>query len=538
MAQDHAGAISKSALLFLSGTFLSRCSGLVRDMAMAFCFGSHPAVAAFMVAFRFANLFRRLFGEGALSASFIPHFESFKAEAPRQGASFFRDFFASLALLLFLIVLGVEIALGVLLKGGMMGNQEHGEILSLSLRMLPGIPFVCLFALTSALLQCEKKFFLSGLAPASFNVVWIGALFWFQKCSPEEGMRNLSFAIIAAFFVQWLVTVPGVWRILSQSVNWKSLFKVKLFSPEIRTLFRPFVFSSVGIGAVQINGVLDALFARFASPEGPAYLWYAIRLEQVPLALFGIALSSALLPPLSRSIQEGRWQQGRELLIFGLKSSLNLMLPCTFALFALGAVSINLLYGRGDFTERATLQTVISLWGYALGLIPSVFVLLIAPAFYAQKDYRTPMIASSYAVLLNIALNTLMVFFLHWGPFSVAMATSISAFFNCWMLSRALSRRMGPILYFGFFSSAAKGIASTLIAGAGSSLLGYLLFGDCSLQILMGAERAEFVRSFPDQLTSFSVMAGAFCALFLLSAKLLNAKEILQLMRSELETRK
>ena len=171
---DTPQTVARSSFSFLSGTFLSRLSGLGRDTTMAIAFGSHPAIAAFMVAFRFANLLRRLFGEGALSSGFIPHFEELRASSSKNASKFVRDLFFSLSLFLILLIGGLEILLWGVSKWAHL-NPDNAEIIQLTMWMLPGALFICLFGLCSGLLQCERRFFLTGFAPAAINAVWIGA---------------------------------------------------------------------------------------------------------------------------------------------------------------------------------------------------------------------------------------------------------------------------------------------------------------------------------------------------------------------------
>ena len=161
---------------------------------------------------------------------------------------------------------------------------------------------------------------------------------------------------------------------------------------------------------MQINSALDAVFARYASLEGPAYLWYAIRIEQLPLALFGIAFSTALLPSLSRALKAGNTPQYLSLLQFCFRKCYSLIFPCCLGVFVLGGVGVNLLFGRGGFTGESTHQTILCLWGYGIGLVPAAFVLLMAPAFYATREYKIPMKGAVISVGINLALSTLFVF--------------------------------------------------------------------------------------------------------------------------------
>lgn len=530
MSEDSSRLVSKSALSFLTGTFLSRISGMLRDMTMAFCFGSNPAIAAFMVAYRFANLIRRLFGEGALSSSFIPHFEALRQDDPEKGAQFFRDLLFSWTVGLSTIILLVECALGCWLKWGDL-SEGSSQILILSMLMLPGILFICLFALSSALLQCEKKFFLSGAAPIAFNFIWIIAIWKLRHENPSVAVIGLSAAIVLAFFMQWILTVPSNFRFLKSHLSFRQILQVRLFTPELKSALKPFLLGAIGVGAVQINSALDAVFARFASLEGPAYLWYAIRLQQVPLALFGLALSAALLPPLSRAIKANAWDQFRHLLHFALGRSFSLMMPCTIALFVLGPAIVNLIYGRGDFNAVSTYQTIICLWGYGIGLVPYVFVLILAPFFYAQKDYRTPTLASFLSVILSTGINAFMVFSLHLGAFSIALATSAAAFFNFYFLNYKLSQKTGPCFNIALFRSFSKTSAASLAAGAITVLVGHFLVGDNTLKMLLGQENMLFPRSLWEQLLQFGVLFGIFSLTFISYAWMLKAEDILSLIK-------
>lgn len=418
MAADTTHSILRSAKVFFAGTVLSRISGLLRDIAMAVSFGSSPEIAAFMVAYRLANLFRRLLGEGNLQAGFVPHFTALK----EQGIYFYRDVAFSMGIILFFTVVLLE---GILWSCTSWVGPDWIEIVELSMWMVPGLFFICLYGLNSSLLQCQKKYFLPAVAPVAFNFVWIAAVL----IRPD--VRFLSIAITAAFAGQWLMTAFAGARLLSL----KEWLKPKLFSPEFKVLLKPLMLGVVGIGAVQFNSALDAIFARLADLEGPAFLWYAIRIQQLPLALFGIALSGALLPPLSRTEDP---IARRDLLRSALKHSAALMLLCTFGILALASAGVNLLYGHGDFTPDAVQKTSACLWGYGFGLIPSVFVLLLAAGFYAEKNYRAPTFASLWAVGANIALNALFVFGFGLGAVSIAIATSLSSFLNMALLARGI----------------------------------------------------------------------------------------------------
>jgi putative peptidoglycan lipid II flippase len=420
-------SVLKAAKSFFMGTLFSRLMGMLRDVSMAFCFGSAPEVAAFMVAYRLANLFRRLFGEGSLQGGFVPHFERLRGQGETNAALFYRDLFYSL-----LTVLAGTIVIGSLICWALAWLFDS-DIPLMTLAMMPGVAFLCLYALDSSVHQCWNRFFLPAFAPVIFNLVWIVSALFLQGAALRTAMFTLSFCLMGAFFLQWMAVSWNVSGWL-RSVLGRQRLRPQIFSKEVRALFKPLAFGLVGLGAAQINSAFDAIFARLADPSGPAYLWYAIRIQQLPLALFGIALSGAMLPALSRATGE----RYGELLRSSLKKSAALMVPCAVGMWVLAHQGLDLLYGRGGFLDGDVVQTGLCLGGYALGLVPMVYVLLLANGFYAQKEYAWPMRCSLISVGCNLFLNTLFVFGFAWGAESVAIATSFSSLLNCVLLQRGM----------------------------------------------------------------------------------------------------
>lgn len=422
--KDSHALIFSAVKKFFTGTLLSRMTGFLRDLTMAFCFGSAPQVALFMVAFRLAHLLRRLFGEGALQGGFVPHFELLRKRDEVEAAQFYRDLGSSL-----MLTAGAIVAVGMGLCW-----IVHTDLFLMMLLMLPSILFLSLYALDSAVLQCKKRYFLGASAPALFNVVWIIAALFLRRQEIRSAMFGLSACVLLAFAAQWWVTARPVLRWV------RSMPKqgIRLFSPEVRSLFKPLSFSLIGVGAAQINGALDALFATLAHPSGPAYLWYAIRIEQLPLALLGIAFANALLPPLSRAAQAGNWDLYRDLQRKALRKCTLLLLPCTIGMLTLADFGIGILYGHGAFLKTDVAATALCLKAYALGLIPTAYTLLLANGFYARKEYKHPMRCSLLAIATNALLNTLFVFVFAWGPAGIALATSLGALVNVAALAGGL----------------------------------------------------------------------------------------------------
>lgn len=437
MTHQLSRTFSSGIKRFFSGIFLSRISGLGRDLIMAYSFGDHPAVAAFMVAFRFSNLLRRFFGEGPLQSAFIPHFEGLRAEDPSQADTFFRRLTLLLIALLTGLILVLEGGLGFSLHFFSL-SEGNREILQLTTLLMPCLLFICLYGINISVLQCHNAFFVPSMAPALCNFAWIGGALWLRGWMPREAMPELAKWVLIGFFLQWLVTVPLVWRKVSG--NFREWIRWKIH-PEVKKLAHSFSLGALGVGAVQINALLDAVFARCADPRGPVYLWYSIRFQQLALAVFGIAAINTLVPLLSRAIKEGNIEKGKEIFSFGVRRVVTLMLSCTLAIFALGYFAIDLIYGRGHFSAFAVNQTTYCFWAYSLGLIPAALIMLYSSVFYANGNFRTPTCIAVSAVGVNIALNSLFIFGLRLGPLSTALATSIGSWVNYLVLRHLLVKQ-------------------------------------------------------------------------------------------------
>lgn len=392
---------------------------------MAACFGATASVAAFLVAFRLAHLLRRVLGEGALQTAFIPLYEKFYKENPSRAGQFFLDLKGSL----FFSLVGISI-LGMLL----IHFLGYGEIASLSISLLPSLPFICLFGLNAALLQCRNHYFIPGVAPVAFNLLWIIGALYLRGTPETEAMSTLAYFVVLGCAAQWAMTLPQIIPL------WQTHKKISLFSTDVRKLLTPLSLAVIGVAATQINSALDAFFARYASLEAPAYLWYAIRIQQLPVALIGVALSGAILPPLSRAIHAGAHDKFNTLIRKSLLTVTALMGVITLAIFFLADFFIRLIYGYGDFTSAAVQETSLCLIGYAIGLIPIAWVLVLAPGCNAKGMYKQPAFASTVSMFVNICLNGLFIFGFGWGAFSIALATSLSAIVNAGILCAVLFR--------------------------------------------------------------------------------------------------
>ena len=508
---------------FSSGTMISRLTGFAREVAMATLFGVSATVAGFWMAFRFAHLLRRFFGEGALHVSFVPHFVALKEKDSAKAAHFLYELSLLLTLFLLFVVVVAELVLGGCVLFASI-SRETQQVLLLTMTLLPALVFICLYALNSAFLHSQNNYFLSSIAPALVNFVWIGGAFFFANELAFVALQKLSMLIVVGFALQYIVTLPRLLRFFSGQPKYDKSQALQI-RREILTLLLPFFFAILGVCATQVNSLLDALFARAADPSGPAYLWYAIRLQQLPLALFGVGIASVLLPHLSKKSERG----DKELSInFALKKSITLMVPITAAFLVMGLAMITFVYGHGKFSSDAIIHSTYCLYLYALALVPMTLVLVLAPWFYAKKETKLPAFCAFVSVGLNVLLNAFFVYRLQLGAGSIALATSISACANVGLLLFFIARDGGSVLG-GVGKVFAKTICCSVVAMAAAWQMG-LFLGD-QTSVLLADGVPILPTHFLTQFQLFALPATIFSAAFILMAYLLRLKEFTELLQ-------
>lgn len=495
---------------FFSGTLLSRISGLGRDLAMAYSFGDHPAVAAFMVAFRFSHLLRRFLGEGPLQFAFISHFEGLRAKNPLEGSLFFRHLILLLTLFVLTLIFLMEGGIGVCLHFFDF-SQGNRDILQIMLLLIPSLFFVTLYGMNVSFLQCHNHFFIPSVAPLFCNVTWICGALYLKNQFPKVAMIDLAKWVVIGCFFQWLITVPLTWKnVLGTVKEWR---KWKIH-PEIGRFVQSISLGGLGVGATQVNACLDAMFARSADLKAPIYLWYSIRFQQLALALFGIAAIHTLMPLLSRRIKEGNIEKGKEIFEFGVRRILTVMLSCTLAAFTLGYVAMNLVYGRGHFSPYAVDQTTHCFWAYSLGLVPATLTMFYSSIFYAKGDFKTPAFIGIGVVALNALLNSIFIFGMDLGAVSTALATSLGSWANYLFLRHITSKQ-------GWFSRyALSDLIPLLTSGVIAGLFAYGVFVVvCQTLIFSSKTLTQFFQ--------FLLPALGFISALFVSARLFKNKELL-----------
>jgi putative peptidoglycan lipid II flippase len=300
---------------------------------------------------------------------------------------------------------------------------------------------------------------------------------------------------------------------------------MRLFSKDVVKLGYPLFLANMGVAASQVNNAIDPLFALFADSEGPAWLWYAIRIQQLPLALFGIALSSALLPPLSRAIKSGERESFFHFFSFAKRRIASLMIPISAGMCALAPSCINLLFGRGRFDLDSVAGSALCLLGYGVGLFPMAFVLIAAPTLYALGDFKTPARSSMIAMIFSTVLNFFCIFVLGLGAASVAFATSCAAAWNALYLNGRVQSYLTSKE--DFKASFLATSSAALLAVGMVFLMDLLLLGEIPLWNLITNRPLPLTQDFLNELFLFGAESSTFLAALLAGAWLFNAQDIL-----------
>ncbi len=429
-----------------SMTAISRVAGLAREMLMAHAFGTGLAKSAFDVAFRIPNLFRRLFGEGALSAALIPVYTETREREGPEVANRLVGRVAGLSIAVLGLVTALGILLLLLLEQRMQFGPRWTAIMPLLRIMLPYAPLICLAALIMGVLNSLRHFAIPALAPVFLNLVWIlvlvGIFPWLPD-NPFVRIRAVAWGVLAAGAIQVAVQLPVLARHgvrLLPSFHWRNDPRLK----RILTLMAPM---AIGAGLIQINVCFDSLLAMWAATWGPSALEYAERLVYLPLGLVGNAFGTVLLPTLSAQAVG----MDRSALSLTLERALRniavIMSPLAVGLTVLALPAVTLVYRLGDgaFQGESARQTARALAGYAPGLLVFSFYKALTPAFYAMQDTRTPMRVGLVAVVLNLCLNILFVVTwpAGWKHMGIAVATVITSLVNCVTLGVILKNRCG-----------------------------------------------------------------------------------------------
>jgi putative peptidoglycan lipid II flippase len=430
-------ALLRSVATVGSYTLVSRVFGFIRDILTAAILGAGPVADAFFVAQRLPNLFRSLFAEGAFSAAFVPLASGTLAEG---GTPAVRDFAEEAFAVLFPVLLAF-VVLGEIFMPWVMAAiapgfaAEPGKfdlVVSLTRITFPYLLFISLTALQGGLLNTVDRFAAPAATPILLNLFLIAGLLSMAWFGQAQG-RVLAWALTAAGIAQFF------WLMLSCARAGVALrLRLPRLTPRIKETLRIMGPGVLGAGVTQINLVISTALASLLPGGSVSYLYYADRLNQLPLGVVGIAIGTAILPPLSRQVRLGDAAGAAATQNRGVELALLLTLPAAAALIVLAAPILAVLFQRGAFGPIEAAATAAALAAYAAGLPAFVLVKVLAPGFYAHRNTATPVKVAVGAVALNFALTLLLMQFLaHVG---VAIALSAAGWMQALTLLVLLAR--------------------------------------------------------------------------------------------------
>jgi putative peptidoglycan lipid II flippase len=422
-------------------TLISRVLGFVRDALMAAVLGAGPAADAFYAAFRFPNLFRRLFAEGAFNTAFVPLFSGALAQ---HGENHARDLAARIMAWLFAVLIVVTVLAEIFMPWvlmpfvpGFLGDQEKYDLTVLLTRILfPYLAFMSLVAAYGAILNALHRFFAAAFAPIMLNIINSAVLVAIIVLAVNDAVTAAIWVAVATI-VAGIAQLAVVWWAVKRA-GFLPQVRLPRIDPEVRRFWMLALPAVMTGGITQINLFIGTIIASGAA-SAISYLYYADRLYQLPLGIIGIAIGTVLLPVLAGHLKNNRMEEARDVQEQSLLVSMLLSMPAATALIALSVPIVRVLFERGQFDATATAATAEALVAFAAGLPAFVLIRVLQPGFFAREDTVTPTLFAAISVVVNVGLS-LMLFpsLQHTG---IAIATSASAWGNALMLGTWLARR-------------------------------------------------------------------------------------------------
>ena len=460
----NTGTIARSAGLVSVAVSCSRVLGLVREQVMAALFGAGMAYDAFVVAFRIPNLLRDLFGEGALSAAFVAVFTDYdKNRGARATWRLANNVLACFAVLVGAITLaGIAFAEPIVTLIAPDFALVSGKIAltaRLTAIMFPFLLFISLSAVVMGILNSKNRFFIPSMASSFFNLGSIVGGVSLALLMPRFGQPaivGMAVGTLIGGFLQLAGQLPSLFR---AGFSFRPV--LDFADPGLKRIFLLMIPAVVGLGATQINIFVNTNFASSCAEGSVSWLNYAFRLVQFPIGVFGVALSIATMPVVSRCAAENNISGLRETYVSSLTMAFCLTIPATVGLYSLSGPIIRLIFEHGNFTSFDTARTAEALSFYVLGLFAYASVKITVPVFYALKDTRIPVIGSFLAVAANIIAIIFTIDALQHK--AIALSTSCAMLGNFLFLSIALYRKVGgyPVGY--IFRGLAKVCLSALL---------------------------------------------------------------------------
>ena len=454
--------ITGAASVVGAATMASRVLGYARDAAIAYVFGAGIFSDAFFVAFRISNLLRRLLGEGALTASFIPIFtEEYHLRSAEGSRALVSSVFT-----LFMFILTAVAIIGIIFSGPLVALISRGFAadpyklalaVSLTRMMFPYMVFVGLMALAMGGLNSLKHFTAPAIAPIFFNLSIIACVFIIAPAL-DQPVYALAIGVLIGGVIQFLLQLPYLKR-----YGMLPSLSFRFSDPGIGRILKLMGPAAFGVGVYQLNIFVTLWFASRLAEGTVSYLYYAGRLMELPMGVFGVAITTALLPALSVHAAKKEWTEFNGSLSFVLRMLNFLMIPAAVGLFVLSRPIIELLFSRGSFGPEAAQSSATALAYYSIGLVPISLSRVLTSVFYSLKDTVTPVWAALGCFFCNAIACILLVGPLGFG--GLALATSIAGTLNMVILFAMLARKRGSFGGAGVISAAVKNVIISFIMG-------------------------------------------------------------------------
>jgi putative peptidoglycan lipid II flippase len=484
------GQILKSASLIAFVTVISRICGYLRDQRVALLLGTSPAADAFILAFRIPNMIRRMTGEGALGASFIPVFTGYLRGRPRNQAwEFAQKMFWDMAVILAVIaILGSVFSkqvIGIFTLLGM--SSLHWDLaIFLNRIIFPCVFFLGLAALAAAILNSFHVFGLPASTSVLFNLVFIvfslGVVYKpILRLAPEAYRTPalaLAIGILVGSALQLAIQIPALWK---RGMRFRP--DISFHDPGVRKVGKLMAPVFFGMGVFQVNFFVDTIFATSRRmPTGSVTsLYIADRVMELVLGAYAMALSTAILPTMSHQVADGKYDEMKRTFEFAVRVVSFITIPAAVGLILLRGPITKVLFQHGNFMSESTALTAHALLYYSLGLPAFAAIKLITPMYYSTHDTLTPTRVGVYSLGLHVALNVVLLFAFSrylWNA-SPALASSLAAYFNFALLFFIFRGRYGALGARGIVSSIAKmTICAAVMAGACFAVLRYSGFAN------------------------------------------------------------
>jgi putative peptidoglycan lipid II flippase len=502
MDQERVGgerlSVARNAGIVSLAVMASRVLGLVRDQVFAALFGAGLQYDAFLAAFRIPNLLRDLFAEGALSAAFVT---TFAQVFERKGQNEAIRLSNRVATLIIIVIGAISViawfearSIVRVLAPGFFDVPGKADLTTQLTRIM--IPFLLLVALAAqamGILNARDRFAVPAFASAFFNIgAIVGGLLLGYLWGPALGLsaiEGMAYGTVLGGFLQFAVQWPSL---IHAGFRYRPM--LSFTDPGVRQIVRLMGPAVIGTAAVQINVFVNTNFASAiidpatgAVANGPvSWLSYAFRFMQFPIGVFGVAIATATLPPLSRSAARDDYNEFRRTLAHSLTLVFLLCIPSAVGLAVLGRPIVALIFQHGKFTEFDTVQTGNALAAYSIGLAGYAAVKVLSPAFYALGDARTPMSISIFSIAVNYVMNSLLVG--RFGHVGLAFSTSTVALVNFVLLAVFMRRKLGglraPNLVGSVVRICSAAIPLAAVAWMTSALASQLPLGNLALRLV------------------------------------------------------